>query len=96
MSKKFFPTFDSAPNDFAAAKLRLGEYGVVRVGGKRYNVAPVINTTPINIGDKVFSKTGAWGIYDVIAVDGRWFTIGKNGEKKGRIVHDAILGMVIL
>jgi len=96
MAKKFFASFESIPNDFAAAKLRLGEYGVIKVGGQRYNVAPIKNTTQLHVDEKVFTKAGAWGIYDILAIDGRWYTIGKNGEKKGRVVHDQILGRVVV
>ena len=96
MAKKFFASFESIPNDFAAAKLRLGEYGVIKVGGQRYNVAPIKNTTQLHVNEKVFTKAGAWGIYDILAIDGRWYTGGKNGEKKGRVVHDQILGRVVV
>lgn len=97
MGKKFFATFESIPNDFAAAKLRLGEFGIIKADGKRYNVAPVKNTTQIHVGDAVFTRAGAnWGIYDVLAIDDRWFVVGKKGTKKGRVVHDQILGRVVV
>ena len=35
MAKKFFATFESIPNDFAAAKLRLGEFGIIKTDAKR-------------------------------------------------------------
>lgn len=97
MGKKFFATFESIPNDFAAAKLRLGEFGIIKADGKRYNVAPVKNTTQIHVGDVVFTRAGAnLGIYDVLAIDERWFVVGKKGVKKGRVVHDQILGKVVV
>ena len=96
MGKKFFFFFFSIPNDFDVVTLRLGAYGVIKDGGQRYNVAPIKNTTQLHVGEKVFTKAGAWGIYDILAIDGRWYTIGKNGEKKGRVVHDQILGRVVV
>jgi len=96
MAKKFFASFESVPNDFAAAKLRLGEFGVIRANGNRYNVLPVKDKTPLDVGDSVFTRAGGnYGIYDIIAIDDRWFSVGKGDKKKGRVVRADIYGKVV-
>lgn len=97
MGKKFFASFESAPNDFAATKLRLGEFGVIKAGGRRYNVIPVKDKTPLGIGDKVFTRAGGnYGIYSIINIEERWFYVGKDDKKKGRVVRADIFGKVVL
>lgn len=96
MSKKFFPTFESAANDFAAAKLQLGEFGIIRANGNRYNVVPVKDTTQLVVGDSVFTRAGSnYGIYNIIAIDGRWYYVGNGDKRKGRVIHAQIFGKVV-
>lgn len=96
MAKRFFPSFESEANDFAATKLRLGEYGVIRVNGVRYNVVPMKDKTTLSIGDNVFTRAGGnYGIYSIIAIEDRWFYLGKKEKKKGRVVRADIFGKVI-
>lgn len=96
MAKRFFSTFESVPNDFAAAKFRLGEFGIIRANGKRYNVAPVKDKTILAVGDSVFTRAGGnYGIYEIIAIDDRWYSVGHDGKKKGRVVRADVLGKVV-
>ena len=96
MAKRFFSTFESVPNDFAAAKFRLGEFGIIRANGKRYNVMPVKDKTTLAVGDGVFTRAGGnYGIYEIIAIDDRWYSVGHNDKKKGRVVRADVLGKVV-
>lgn len=69
-NRNFYATFESAPNDFAARKLRLGECGNIVINGKKYRVKPVKTNTNINVGDTVFcSVFGGYNMVIVASVD---------------------------
>ena len=94
-NRNFYATFESAPNDFAARKLRLGECGNIVISGKKYRVKPVKGTTPIKAGDSVFCKVfGGYGIVTVVRADVRKCVV-QRGDKQKEINRADVFGVVV-
>lgn len=94
-NRNFYATFESAPNDFAARKLRLGECGIIVINGKKNRVKPVKTDMRIKAGDTVFCNAfGSYGLFQAISVDSRKCVVQKRDKTK-EINHADLLGVCV-